>query len=78
MAASKQAYTHFRKCSHASVGLAQARPNNLFMAGESPSSPSRSVLCVHCINMAMLCPHNLVILATPSYVHRIELFQLGR
>ena len=28
MAASKQAYTHFGKCSHASVGLAQARPNN--------------------------------------------------
>ena len=27
MAASMQAYTHFRKCSHASVGLAQARPN---------------------------------------------------
>ena len=29
MAASKQAYTHFRKCNHASVtvGLAQARPN---------------------------------------------------
>ena len=32
MAASKQAniHTHVRKCSHASVGLAQARPNYLY------------------------------------------------
>ena len=28
MAASRQTYTHDLQCSHASVGLAQARPNN--------------------------------------------------
>ena len=28
MVASKQAYTHFHKCHHASVGLAQGHPNN--------------------------------------------------
>ena len=33
MAASKQAYTHFHKCSHASVGLTQARPNYPICSG---------------------------------------------
>ena len=34
MAANRHAYTRVSQCSHASVGLAQARPNNAALVGQ--------------------------------------------
>ena len=34
--------------------------------------PSRYVLHMHCMNVPMLCPRNLLILAMPLYVQQVQ------
>ena len=60
MATRKHTYTRDSQCNHASVGLAQARPNNVILTGSMSSDTNYVISAKHLYKFSFMWPDELV------------------